>query len=305
MIAVNAGTVYYADASHNTINELGAAAPLAVTEMGATSLALQGSDLYWYSKGTNTIRKLAGASGTPTDVFTPRSTTAAPTSDPTKVDTVGGFLVTSDGMSVYVSVGTNVVKVSATTAGGGTPVIIAEEKSGGIPGALALNGTTSIVYPTGIIGKVRAAVLSATPASCGVEDANGNVIMDTCTVLAQSQSELLPHFVAVIAGTAYWIDGLAVNSEPIPAAGGMGTTFETISIGQTFSTAAVAMTDAIYFADADPSDPTHGYIEKTALAPNSTAMLLARGQTSPTSVAADATKVYWANADCSIMSQNR
>ena len=59
----------------------------------------------------------------------------------------------------------------------------------------------------------------------------------------------------------------------------MATSFDSIAMAQTSKiTAAAATADTIYFADADPNDPTHGFIEKTPLAPNSTPMLLARGQ---------------------------
>jgi hypothetical protein len=292
-IAVNAGTVYYADASNNTINKVGASAPLAMNEMGATWLALNGSDLYWYNKGTNTIRKLAGATDIPTDVFTP-STMTVIVGD---VDTVGGFLVTPDGLSVYVSVGLNVVKISATTAGGGTPIVVAQNKS--TPGALALNGTASIVYPTDA-GRVYAATLSATPASCGVFDALGNAIMDTCVTLAR-QAFLFLDFIAVIGNKAYWIDGPNINAEMLPAAGGMGGTWETLSTGNRSLTAATNTTDTIYFAE-------DGIIEKAPAASNPNRdppILLARGQLAPTSIAVGATKVYWSTADCAIASQNR
>jgi hypothetical protein len=285
-IAANAGIVYYTDAAHNTVNKVGAAAPLAMNEMGATWIALQGSDLYWYNKGTKTVRKLAGAMGTAVDVY--KSTMAD----------VGGFL--SDGTNVYISVGTNVIKVSATMVGGGTPVTVAQEMKNGIPGALALNGTTHIVYPTGLNGDVDAAMLGTMPASCGVEDAMGNVIMTTCPRLARSQGELDDNFIAVIGGKAYWLDGVNVKSEMIPAAGAMGGTFDTVAMADATISAAVASTDTIYFTSVDPQAPMDSVILKTPLAPNSTAIKLVRGQNSPQAIAIDASKVYWANADCSI-----
>jgi hypothetical protein len=297
-IAVNAGIVYYADANHNTIKKVGASAPLAANENGATWLRLQGPDLYWYNRGTNTLRKLAGATGSRTDVFTPTTMT---TVNSTSVDTVGGFLVTPDGLSVYVSVGVNVVEISATTVGGGTPIVVAQEKHGGLPSALALNGTANIVFPTAFNGDVDAAVLGVAPASCGAGDAMGNVIMDTCPRLARGQGELFQRFMAVIGGKAYWIDGVNVKAETIPAAGGMGGTFESISMAENYITAATATTDTIYFAE-------DGIIEKTPAASNPKSdppILLARGQMAPTSIAVDATKVYWSTSDCAISSQTR
>jgi hypothetical protein len=285
-IAANAGVVYYTDAAHNTVNKVGAAAPLAMNEMGATWLAMQGNDLYWYNAGTKTVRKLAGAMGTAADVY--KSAT----------DAVGGFL--SDGTSVYISVGLNVIKVSATTPGGGTPVTVAQEMHGGIPGALGLNGTTNIVYPTGLNGDVDAAILGTMPASCGVEDAMGNVIMTTCPRLARSQGELNDNFIAVVGGKAFWLDGVNVKSEMIPAAGAASQTFDTVAMADATITAAVATTDTIYFTSVDPGAPMDSVILKTPLAANSTAIKMVRGQNSPQAIAVDASKVYWANADCSI-----
>ena len=66
----------------------------------------------------------------------------------------------------------------------------------------------------------------------------------------------------------------------------------------------MATTDTIYFADTDYVPPD-GLIEKAPLAPSSTSTLLARGQNNPIAIAVDATKVYWANAACSIWSQDR
>jgi hypothetical protein len=302
-IAASDGTVFYADATHNTINRVGVGA-LLTNESGASQLALNGKDLYWYDKGTNTIRRLLATSVVATNVFTATTMTASPPA----TDTVGGFLVTPDGGRVYVSVGTTVVAISTAIAGGGTPSVVAEERRGGIPEALALDGTTNVVYPTSINGDVDAPDLVGTPpAICGVEDVNGNVLQGTCPRLARSQGELLPTFVAVIAGLAYWVDGTNLKSEMIPAAGGAGTTFITIGMAQTSTiTAAVSNgSDTIYFADADPGALTQGFIEKTSLAPNSTPILLARGQYAPVSVAVDATKVYWSTADCAILSQAR
>jgi len=205
-------------------------------------------------------------------------------------------------MSVYISAGMAVIKVSATVAGGGTPVTIANEVHGGIPEFLALNGTSNVVYPTYLNGDVDAPLIGATASTCGMEDPNnpGNAIMTTCPRLARSQGELFPFFVAVIAGHAYWMDGPNVKGEAISA---MGTPFDSIASADTGSiSAAAATTDTIYFASTDPGDAKNAVVYKTALAPNSNPIKIARAQNAPNSMTTDATKVYWATADCAIFS---
>jgi hypothetical protein len=290
--------VYYTDGAHNTVNKVGGTAPLASAEMGATMLAINGTNLFWYSPGAKKIRMIPAAGGTAADVYT----NTMPMGDAATPPSINGFLVSPDGMSIYISIGTQVLKAPVA---GGTPIVVANEVKNGVPAALALDGTSNIAYPATINGDVDAPVLGGTsPAVCGLEDAMGNDIMTTCPRLGRSQGELLPTFIAVVAGHAYWVDGTNLKGEMIPAAGAMGTTFDTIAMAQTSTiTAAVSNgTDTIYFADADPTAATMGFIEKTALAPNSTPILVARAQNSPVSIALDSSKVYWATADCAIMS---
>jgi hypothetical protein len=298
MTIVATDAVYSTDAVHGTVNKAGAIAPLATNEKGATLLQANGTNLFWYDTGTYKIRKMPAAGGAPTDVYT----VTAPGADGGPTPDVAGFLVSPDGATIYFSLGTNVYKMPVA---GGTPILVAEEAKEGLPAALALNGTTNIVYPATFNGDVDAPLLSANPAICGMDDPQdpGNAIMTTCPRLGRSQGELFPLFIAVMAGHAYWIDGPNVKGELI---GPKGTSFDSIAVAQTSKiTAAAATADTIYFADWDPTDQTHAFIEKTALAPNSTAVLLARGQYGPISIASDATKVYWATSECAIWSQNR
>jgi hypothetical protein len=242
---------------------------------------------------------MAAAGGAVSDVFTyvniPDGGAAA--------DVAAGFLISPDGSTIYISLGNQVLK--APVAGGAVSVVANEVKDG-MPAALALNGTTNIVYPSTFNGDIDAPLLSANPAICGMDDPvnPGNAIQTTCPRLGRSQGELFPNFITVIAGRAYWIDGPNVKGELI---GPMGTSFDSIAASQTSKiTAAVTNgVDAIYFADADPNDPNGGFVEKTALAPNSTPVLLARAQKAPIAIAVDATRIYWASSDCSIWSQNR
>jgi hypothetical protein len=289
-IATGGTKIYYADATHGVVSSVGAAMPISSAEMGATWIATQGTNVLWYNATTKTIR-MSAAGAAPTTVYTNTSTVAT--------DIVGGFV--SDGTNVYISLGTKVIKVLAagTTT---TPTVVATEVDG-IPKALALNGTSNLVYPTFLNGDVDAPKLmpATLPASCGVVDPNNtsNAIMTDCARLARSQGQLFDTSIFVVNGTAFWIDGANVTSEAIGAVGG---TNNAISTASDQVTAFGVSTDTIYFASGMTA--TGGVIEKAKFTakPSDLPVLVARSQNAPTSLALDATKVYWANGDCSIWS---
>jgi hypothetical protein len=301
--------VYFTDAVHGTVNKVGAATPLAMDEKGATMIQQVGTNLYWYATGSKKIRKMPAIGGAVTDVFT----VAVP--DGVAPLDLGGFLVSPDGATVYISLGTQVLE--APVAGGATSVV-ANEVSGGFPAALALNGTTNIVYPVifgsyvdappflpASDGHVDAPSLAAMPATCGMQLGPSEPIETTCSWVA-NQSELVPHFIAAIGGHAYWLDGLNLRGVEIGSTNGLfDDIYSDVSGNFLPITAAAATTDTIYFVLQDQYDSPQGFIAKTPLAPPShRATRLARGQR-PIAITVDATKVYWATSDCAIWSLNR
>ena len=299
--------VYFTDAVHGTVNKVGAVTPLATNEMGATMIQQVGTNLYWYATGSKKIRKMPTTGGAVTDVFTVAVPEGVAPLD------VAGFLVAPDGVTIYISLGNQVLE--APVAGGPTSVV-ANEVSGGFPAALALNGTTNIVYPVMFgsyvdappfvpapDGHVDASFFAAMPAPCSMLGPSGP-IETTCPLVAH-QTELVPHFIAAIGGHAYWIDGVNLRGDEIGSTNGL---FDDIYSDESGSylpiTAAAATTDTIYFVEVDTYDPLHGFIAKTPLARNSLATRLARGPKA-IAIAVDATKVYWATSDCAIRSSNR
>ena len=127
-IAVDpAAAVYYADGTHGTINKVGAAAPIATGETGATLLALNGTNLFWYAAGTKKIRMVAAAGGTPVDVYTDGDGRRWRRGSRRE----GDFLVTADGASIYVSLGNSVPQGSVA---GGAAVAVCQRGQGQLPG---------------------------------------------------------------------------------------------------------------------------------------------------------------------------
>jgi hypothetical protein len=304
-LAVAGGSLYYADEGHGTINKVGGTAAIVTGEMSPTWLTAAGTELYWYNKDTKTVRHVAAAGGTPNNVYVnnmPMGDAAAP-------PTVGGIGASADGMTAYVGVGTQVLTVPAA---GGTATQVVNEDKGGLVGGISVLGTT-ILYPTGLNGDVDApTVTTGMIEHCGVEDDQGNVMMSgvghLCPRLARSQGSLFLTWAYANGTRGYWVDGSTVKTEILLGPDAMGTNEEVAHAVQQPIVAIAANPTNVYFAEygTDPStNMPVSFIEKRALTvnmANDPSVLIARGQGNVTSMALDASKVYWAKSDCSIAS---
>ena len=58
------------------------------------------------------------------------------------------------------------------------------------------------------------------------------------------------------------------------------------------------------FGESSPGDGTGGVVYHSTMAPNQTALRIARGQNNPRSLAIGPAKVYWSTSDCTVESQN-
>jgi hypothetical protein len=300
-LAVAGGALCFADESGGTINTLGAALPLVLDEQSPTWLKAVGGDLFWYDKDTKTIRHRAPGGAT-NDVYVnvmPAGVGGLP------APKIGGYGVSADGQTVYVGIGSQVV--SAPAAGGvATPV--AMEAQGGLVGNIAVSGSV-LLYATGLNGDVDAPVLvPGGVATCGAQDpTSGELNMTTCNRIARGQGGLFLDWSFATSTNGYWIDGGSIKTEILagPLAGGVNDDVAYAQSQPIVAAVANPPTQTIYFAeyglDASTVRPV-GFIEKTPFTINSTAVLLARGQNGITSMAVDATKVYWATHDCSIFS---
>ncbi|MDB4982195.1 MAG: hypothetical protein JWM82_2947 [Myxococcales bacterium] len=213
-------------------------------------------------------------------------------------DGVGGFTVSPDGQSVFVSSGAKLWKVPAA---GGAGVVVGVEAHNGIPRALALDGT-NLVFPNDINGDIDVIQLvDGTPASCGnVDPVTGGLLDTLCARVSRGQGSLLFDTILARDGWVSWADGNNLTRNPLTP-GSLQFNENVVSLDNSIA----AMTfgaSAIYFAIYDPGFETGGEIGKTPLASNTTAVLLARHQNGPRSIAADDARVYWSTKDCAIFS---
>jgi hypothetical protein len=106
--------------------------------------------------------------------------------------------------------------------------------------------------------------------------------------------------VYIVGDNAYWLNGPQVVTSPANIPDGASSTNNTVATASNpnalAGTAMAIVKDQVYFSD------DTGSIYAAALKVNADVATIARGQMSPTSITADDTNVYWANADCSIMS---
>jgi hypothetical protein len=291
-LAIQGDTLYWTDAGHLSVNSrpLAGGVPrmIAFPEKSPKMITVAGSTVFWVY-ADQTIRKWV-AGGTPTDVVSVTSP-------------IGGLTVSLDGATVYFSSSTNVYSVPAT---GGTPTVVTMELHGGIPRALALSGNR-LAYPTELNGDVDiATILAGQPSTCGKDDGNGNIINFACNRLARSQGELFEEQIfALPGGRVVWADGANLKAETSPSDANTFIPFDVITSTLNNSISGLAGNGMnLYFGESSPGDGTGGVVYHSTMAPNQTALRIARGQNNPRSLAIGPAKVYWSTSDCTVESQN-
>jgi hypothetical protein len=245
---------------------------------------------------TATLRRAPLPSGPPVDLATETNLNGG----------IRGLVASEDGATIYYSADT---KVRSVPAAGGTAVDVGREEHGGIPTALGIEGN-AIGYITDFNGNVEIiTVEDGVVASCGAPDPTdpSKLLMVNCVrVGGCGPSPLFSRFI-LHDHNAYWgdsgnlfsaLDVTATSVDPTSSKADVATS-------ETDLTGLVDGPDFLYFGA--PGEPTSasskvGFIEKTPYAQQSTAIPIARGQDTPSSLAVDATKVYWSTGDCAINS---
>ncbi|MDB4980247.1 MAG: hypothetical protein JWM82_999 [Myxococcales bacterium] len=323
-MALAGTTLYWTDQAKGTINSMptsgGAPTVLASGQPTPTMIKLVGNNLFWLAGGATKIMRSGLATGTPSVVATAAATDGA----------IGGFDVTPDGLTVYFSsvksdltarpLGT----ISKVAAAGGAVTVVGTEDHG-LPGAIAVDGTTVsyVVDQTSDVNAIH--VVAGTLAQCGLPGVGGGDETGVnCDRLGRSQGSLLTDAMFAFGGSAYWVAtdnfraalvasathydslGSSVGSRDFTALTLDGTT--TGYLAEAGARNCLTMNDkgdCVQYGAAEPA-----FVEKIPLVKGSTTVPLARFfdpkdptmATSASSVAVDATKVYFARTDCAILS---
>jgi hypothetical protein len=326
------GNLIWTDTQKGTVNSMpvtgGTPTVIASGQMAPTHLQVVGGNVFWLNSAEKKIMKSALTAGTPAPVVT------APATD----SQLGGFAVTSDGATVYFSSSkpdattkpqATISKVAAT--GGAITIVGAQDH--GVPVAVAIDGTT-VAFPVNGNGDVNAiSVMDAKLAQCGLPPAAGSTdeIDINCSRLGRSQGGLFIDDIFAFGGSAYWLDGSQLKSGVV-----MGNTAGSYKViapslnSNTITAFTLDGTSMFYMAETgtrncaaymDPKDTsspcvtwgpaTGALVQKaTAAVENGTAVPVARvidthdatQVMGVTSVAVDATKVYFATDECGILS---
>jgi hypothetical protein len=296
-VLLSGTTLYWTDEMHGTVNSIpiagGTVKQIAMGEMGPSTLALSGTNIYWLAKGSKSIRKKAAdGTGDATDVVKSSDVTTACTGIAADQNCgLGGFTVSATG-DVYYSIYTKIYKLPAA---GGAVVTVGHEDSG-IPRTLAVENDL-IGFPADVNGDVDVIKeVAGTDAYCKTEVNTDNT---NCIRVARSQGSLIVESVFLINKVVYWVDrsqvksNSAINNDPTTDGGN-----KTISGADDALAAFTIAGNTTYFAD--KSDD--GNVFMAPLSANAERQLIARKQTGITSIAGDATHVFWAAGDSSIQS---
>jgi hypothetical protein len=317
-LAVGVSTLYWTDRGHGTVTSQpvagGALATIASGEASPSLIALGATDVFWVDvvsatpvaadaglpsvSTTATIRAVALAGGAPRDLVTETNLSGG----------VRGLVASEDGRTLYYSAGN---AVRAVPAAGGPAFDVGREERGYAPTALARAGNM-IAFAADLSGEVYVvAVVPGVVASCGKPDPTAilgtdGIVEVNCTRATRGGPEPFQNGLVVRSDGVYWAESgdidvyrppdggmLVVDGSTTQSTGGGKVTI-TRTAAENDVTALVGGPDALYFGE-------DGLIEKAPYVEGSLAIVLARGQKAPGSIALGATTIFWSSPDdCTI-----
>jgi hypothetical protein len=282
-LAATADLLYWADAGHGTITMLGGGletpAVIATGEDAPRSIVARGAVAAWVGGAGKQLRRGGPA--------------LLPMTLATSDTDIRGAALSGDGLTVYYSSGTDVLRVSVN---GGTSTVVARDTHDGHPAALALD-EVRLAFVSDLTHVVYVATLvEGQLATCGQFEKDVS-----CSMLARGAPKYLEQ-IAAMPGQVVW--GLETNlvigtSNPVP------NPPDNMSIGApngTLTGLAVTATSG-YFSDSGYEAGT-GSVYRTAFVSGGAQVPLARNQNAPRAVTVGATRVFWSTGDCTIEATN-
>jgi hypothetical protein len=253
--------------------------------MAPTQIVATATSLYWIASGTKTVMT-ATITG-----MNPGAVAPAATED------IKGIALSADGKTLYYSAGKAVMQTTAMA--GGTPKEAGHEDEG-FPTALAVAGD-QIAYPADMTGDIDVMTINqAMPTVCA---SPGKPVMNVnCARLARSQGDLFTDCIYIVGTKAYWLNGLSVYAALLDGTGTNETVGLTSNPTSSKNTALVVDAKNAYFSDDAGFIYTAPLVRDDSVEPDAAVKTLARNQGATSSIAVDATNLYWASGDCAIRS---
>jgi hypothetical protein len=313
-LATSDGVLYWADRGHGTIRSQGLASCAATTivsgESNPTLLTTDGATLAWVTSSatpsmtaagypvtstTATLRALALPGAPPRDLVTETNTTGG----------IRGLVLSADGQTLYYSADT---RVRAVPVAGGAAIDVGLE-GWGIPTALARDGDmVAFVTELGDNNVDAITLQDGVVASCGKPDANGDLSMTNCRRSRGCNPGEFQDGLILRNERVFWANENDIMGSALDAPQVSKETIASDDDSGYGVSGLVGGPDFLYFATGESfaaGDASDGVVLRSPYAADSTAVAIARGQSTPSSLVVAGSKLYWATSDCAINSVPR
>jgi hypothetical protein len=296
-LAAADGTLYWTDEAHGTVSSVRAdgTAPttLAMNERAPAHVVARGGRVFWVATDRGAM------SATPAGGVVATSVRAVPATGGAAVELVAetshgdgilGLAVSDDGVSVYYSLDASVKMVPAA---GGPASFVVLSSATVLPSAIGLEGRTLAFAETqGVV--VEAVTLGdGGVVTCEPPVGDAGASAGPCNEVSDNTQAVLDA-VFVHEGLVYWADSSVVSRAPAAALDAKSQNRLVAHANGTI-TGLVGAPSALWFTEEGHED-----ILLATFQVGQTQTVMARGQAPTGALAADGTRVYWVNADCSI-----
>jgi hypothetical protein len=295
-LAVADGVLYWTSALRGTVERIGvdgsARRMIAAGETRPGAIAVLGSSLFWVATDiplTEPDGGLPDVRAAIRQVTLPAGAPADAVVEVGQAPVIPSLAASDDGQTLYYAAGN---QVRALSVAGGSATTVVAELSGDALLAFAVEGTSFAFL---VADRIELASRADGAAAMCDYRSGADIVSAGCALAQDGMApEVLPALV-LKAGKVYWSGGTTVSFAGATTALARASGQIAVASSGTRVTGLVGGRDALFFADAD-------LVERASYLPGFEAIPLARGQRLAGSLAVDATRVYWVNYDCSIVS---